>query len=238
MILCVYHGSSFKAVNETQTANITKAVTEYFSDQQVIECYYSTHVLAIMERRETPLLAFKQALIDNYDSHEQIYILLTNMMNGSEYQAILKTIAEVDSDHKVKVTKYLLDKSNVYDIAEAVVDPDNPTLYIGHGSLNNNRDYQMLNDILVEDNNYVSTLHSDLKTATANFYSKNIIVKPLMITSAYHAKRDIEVTLKEQLIELGYNPIIDLQPLALNSKLVSSLVNNLIELIDEQDDLN
>lgn len=233
MILCVYHGSSFKEVNETQTANITKAVRTSFPHQEVVECYYSSHVLAIMERRETPLLGLKQALSDNYDSQEQIYVLLTNMMNGTEYQNVLATIAELDVDNKVTTTKYLLDKSNVYNIAEAVVDKENPTLYIGHGSLNNNYDYQMLNDILIEDNNFVSTLHSDIKVATANFYNKNLIIKPLMITSAYHAKRDIEVTLKSQLIELGYNPIIDLEPLALNHRLVTSLINNLSELIEE-----
>lgn len=233
MILCVYHGSSFRTVNETQTANITKAVSEHFANQKVTACYYSSHVLEIMERRDTPLLGLKQALIDNYDSQEQIYVLLTHMMNGTEYQNALKVISEIDTQHKVKVTKYLLDKSNIYGLAEAIVDKHQSILYIGHGSLNNNSDYQMLNDILIEDNNYVSTLHSDIDDATANFFDKQIIVKPLMITSAYHAKRDIEVTLKEQLVELGYNPIIDLQPLAFNNKLIKLLINNLTELIED-----
>ncbi len=232
MILCVYHGSSFKTVNETQTANITTQVAAHFPDQAVVRCYYSNHVLEIMERRQTPLLSFKQALISNYQNEDQIYVLITNMMNGSEYQAIIETITDIDIDGKVKATKYLLDKSNLYNIAEAIVDVDNPTLFIGHGSVANNDDYKQLNDILAEDDNYVTTLHSEFKVvASEYFYAKKITVKPLMITSAYHAKRDIEVGLNEQLIELGYTPTIDLTPLCLNPKIVACLIENLETLI-------
>lgn len=230
MILCVYHGSSFKDVNESQTANITNAIKESFPTHDVIDCYYSTHVLEVMKRRNTPLYSFEEALKDNLEN-EQIYVLITNMMNGFEYQNILKTIEKYNSKNTIQHTKYLLDKSNLYSLAEAVVDRNNSTLFIGHGNDLNNSDYQFLNDILSEDNNFVTTLHSDIEKVCDNFYNRNIIVKPLMITSAYHANRDISVTVKSKLENLGYTPKINLDPLALNKQIINLLIHNLNELI-------
>lgn len=238
MILCVYHGSSFKEVNTSQTANITAKVKSHFKDMGVIECYYSTHVLRLMERRGTPLLSFEQALQDNYNQHSNIYVLITNMMNGAEYQNVLEQISKIDSEGKVKATNYLLAKEYIYDVAEAIKCSDEPTLFIGHGNTNNNSDYQRLNSILKVDDNIVTTLRNQLEPVlNEHFISKRLVVRPLMITSAYHAKRDIEAKLYEQLTALGYKPTLDLRPLSQNDKLIDVLINNLSKLIDEQENL-
>lgn len=227
MILCVYHGSTFKEVNETQTRKITDYIAASFAEQEVIECYYSSHVLEIMERRNSPLISFQEALTSNYENDE-IYILITNLMNGEEYQKIIETIKTIDIDNKVVSTPYLLDKSNVYNIAEAIVDKHNSTLFVGHGNDIDNSDYQRLNLLLNEDSNAVTTLKSDLDgVLAANFYNKNIILKPLMITNAYHAKRDIEVNLKNELIARDYKPVIELSPLCENEQVLGMFVENL-----------
>ncbi len=233
MIICLYHGSSFKEVNETQTAAITNSVIAAFPNQEVIAAYYSSHVQAIMERRGTPLLGIKQAIEDNYH-HDNIYILVTNMMNGEEYQNVLKTINQVDPEHKVKHTNYLLDKTNIYNIAEAVVDKDTPTLFIGHGNTIDNSDYQMLNQILEVDGNFVTTLKSDVEAVlNQHFYNKHLNIRPLMITSAYHAKKDIEVDINQICVDLGYKPTTLLSPLATNTKVQQMLIDNLQQLIEE-----
>ncbi len=232
MIICLYHGSSFKEVNETQTRVMTEYIKSAFPTENIIEAYYSKHVLETMMRRGTPLLSFEECLKSNYNN-EQIYVLITNMMAGEEYKRILDTIARVDVDNKVKSTKYLLDKSNIYNLAEAIVEKDRTTLHIGHGNTINNSDYQMLNDILTESNNYVTTLKSDIDSVISeNLYSKKVLIKPLMITSAYHAKHDIEVIIKNKCEKLGYNPILDLSPLATNQKILQMCVSNLSELMN------
>ncbi len=62
MILCVYHGSTFKDVNKLQTGVITEQIRAIFTDHRVEECYYSEHVQKIMERRNTPIKTFAKAL--------------------------------------------------------------------------------------------------------------------------------------------------------------------------------
>lgn len=234
MILCVYHGSTFRGVNETQTAYITKCISERFTEQQVIPCYYSSHVLAVMNRRMAPLLSFTDALNAGYRNSQSIYVLITNMIAGREYQQILKTIKAIDVERKVHVTEYLLAEKNVYNIAECLVNKQNPTLFVGHGMIKNNRDYERLNELLMEEGNIVTTLDADLKAVMdMHFISKRLIVRPLMLTSGYHVKLDIERTMKDQLIELGYKPIIDLRPLAQNDKIVELLINSLAQLIEE-----
>ncbi|WOO89716.1 sirohydrochlorin cobaltochelatase [Mollicutes bacterium LVI A0078] len=232
MIICLYHGSSFKEVNESQTKVMTDYIKSSFPDHSVTEAYYSKHVLETMVRRGTPLVSFEQCLASNYNN-EHIYVLITNMMDGEEYKRILDTIAKVDTDNKVKSTKYLLDKSNIYNLAEAIIEKDITTLHIGHGNTINNSDYQMLNDILSESNNYVTTLKSDIDSVISeNLYSKKVLIKPLMITSAYHAKHDIEVIIKNKCEQLGYTPTLDLTPLATNKKILQMCVSNLSELIN------
>lgn len=233
MIICLYHGSSFKEVNETQTKVMTDYIKSSFPNHNVTAAYYSKHVLETMARRGTPLLGFEQCLIDNYNN-KHIYVLVTNMMDGEEYNRILDTIVKVDVDNKVQTTKYLLDKSNIFNLAEAVIEKSITTLHIGHGNTINNSDYQMLNDILSESNNYVTTLKSDIDNVISeNLYSKKVLIKPLMITSAYHAKHDIEVIIKNKCEQLGYTPTLDLSPLATNKKILQMCVSNLSELIND-----
>lgn len=231
MIICLYHGSTFKDVNQNQTAKITAAVELAIPTQVVIEAYYSQHVLDVMERRNQQLLGFKQALIDNYDQ-DKLYVLITNVMDGAEYQNILATINEIDVDNKVVATSYLLDESNIYDLAPAIR-TEQPTLFIGHGNDIDNRDYERLNSILEQDDNYVTTLKSDLSAVlNTHFYNKHLTIKPLMITSAYHANQDINRLAKEVCIGLGYVPNIDLEPLAVNSLVQQLLIRNLQSLIE------
>ncbi len=233
MIICLYHGSSFKEVNESQTKAMTEYIKSSFQNHYVTEAYYSKHVLETMVRRGMPLVSFEQCLVDNYHN-EHIYVLITNMMDGEEYNRILDTIAKVDVDKKVKSTKYLLDKSNIYNLADAIVEKDITTLHIGHGNTINNSDYQMLNDILSESNNYVTTLKSDIDSVIReNLYSKKVLIKPLMITSAYHAKHDIEVIIKNKCEQLGYTPTLDLSPLASNQNILQMCVSNLSKLIND-----
>ncbi|WOO87890.1 sirohydrochlorin cobaltochelatase [Mollicutes bacterium LVI A0039] len=233
MIICVYHGSSFKEVNESQTAKITAHITAQFPEQEVIECYYSSHVLKTMERRQTPLLSFKQALTSNYHNSE-IYVLITNLMNGEEFQNILKTVDSIDVEQKVKHTNFLLSPDNISSLASAVVDKSQPTLFIGHGNDIDNSDYKLLNDILKVDHNYVTTLKANIaEILENNFPDKNVCLKPLMITSAYHAKRDIELNIKQLCEELGYTPNLDLTPLALNVNAHKMFENNLKNLMEK-----
>lgn len=234
MILCVYHGSTYKGVNELQTALITRRVSEHFTNQQVIPCYYSKPVLDTMKRREIPLVSFTDVLTAEYASQRQIYVLITNMINGYEYQKILSTIAEIDFEHKVYITEYLLSEQNVYNFADCIVNKNNPTLFVGHGTTTSNRDYARLNELLKDNGNVVSTLDSELKPVMdQHFISKRLIVRPLMFTSGYHVKNDIEQTVVIKLKQLGYKPIVDLRPLCHNSRVIDFLIANLAELIEE-----
>ncbi len=229
MILCVYHGSTFKDVNELQTGVITEQIRATFTDHRVEECYYSEHVQKIMERRNTPIKTFAQALEENY-REEEIYVLLTNMMNGIEYQKILQIIKLIDVQKKVKHTKNLLDSSIIDELAMAIVNRETPTLFIGHGNDIDNQDYQLLNSKLVKDNNIVTTLKNE---QIIELVGENTLIKPLMITSAFHAKKDIEVTLYNQCLEQGIKPQLDLSPLALNPNIHQLLINQLLKLIQD-----
>lgn len=235
MILCVYHGSSFKGVNEEQTKLITESIANAFPNHNVSECYYSSHVLKTMKRRNTPLLSFEEALKFAYSKEEKIYVLITNLMNGVEYQKIVDGVKAIDIASKVKLTPYLLEKSNVHQLAEAIVNKDKPTIFMGHGNNCDNNDYKRLNDILSEDSNLVMTMHCDINEALKDFYNKNIVVKPLMITSAYHAKCDIGVDLKAKLEALGYKPEVELSPLALNQNIHTMMISNLKTLIEDKE---
>ncbi len=233
MIICLYHGSSFKDVNETQTRMITNFIETKFPNHKIIESYYSNHVLSVMERRNTPLLSFYKAIEDNYQTEDNIYVLATNMMNGSEYQKIIDFISCVDSEGKIKITKPLLDSTNI-DALEVILGRERAnTLFVGHGMVNNNREYEQLNANLNNKSIYVTTLKSDTKSIIANGdQNKLLTIKPLMITCAYHAKKDIEISFDKQCQSLGYQTHVELQPLALNydiHKLLYKCLNELIK---------
>lgn len=234
MILCLYHGSTYKGVNEQQTSTITTHVADQFADRVVVPCYYSQQVLVAMERRNQRLLSLSEALAAEYDQHRLIYVLITNMIDGYEYQQILKTIDAIDVEHKVFLTDYLLSAKNVYNLADCIINKSNPTLFIGHRHPDRNTDYERLNELLIDDGNVVTTLGSDLAPVMNKYFiSKRLIVRPLMLTSGYHLKVDIEQNIIGELKQLGYKPIIDLRPLCHNSRIIELLINNLRELIAE-----
>lgn len=231
MIICLYHGSSFKNVNTEQTGALSTYIAQEFANEKVVEAYYSSHVLQIMKRRGTPLLSLEEAILENYDQ-EQITILITNMMNGVEYQNILKTVMHLDVDHKVKMTNYLLNSDNLVNIAQAITESERQVLFIGHGNDNCNRDYQSLNELTKLKHNYVATLKSDL-AQIMNLIDQNqpVVIKPLMLTSAYHAKRDIEQVLMPQLIAEDYTVEVDLTPLVENEKVRKLFIEQLHEIM-------
>ncbi len=229
MIICVYHGSTFKDVNKLQTGVITKQIKLAFPEQKVVECYYSEHVQKIMKRRETPILSFKEALEKNYHE-EEIYILNTNLMNGTEYHKNLQIINLIDVNQKVKYTKNLLNQEIITELAAAIANKSQKTLFIGHGNDINNSEYHKLNEELKKHGNIVTTL-KEANENILNLIDDDTLIKPLMITSAFHAKKDIEVTLYNQCIEQGKNPQLDLSPLALNPNIHQLLINQLCKLI-------
>lgn len=231
MIICVYHGSSFKQVNETQTRLITEYVKSAFSANKVVEAYYSSHVLKVMERRKTPLYSFQQAITDNYQSEERIYLLITNMMNGEEYQNILKFIKEVDVDNKVVCTNYILSEEYKDQVAE-VLTADRNVLYIGHGNHIDNSDYKALNERLIVSECYVTTLKEvDKKLFKQGIMDNVTFVKPLMLTCAYHAKDDINNKFRKLANDNGFYPNFELDGLAANKDFRNLLVNNLKKII-------
>lgn len=232
MIICVYHGSSFKQVNETQTRLITDDVKSAFPANKVIEGYYSSHVLKVMERRKTPLYSLKQAISDNYQSEEKIYVLITNMMNGEEYQNILKFIHDIDIDNKIICTKYVLSNDNIDDVANVLM-AEKGTLYIGHGNHIDNSDYKALNERLLVNKCYVTTLKEiDEKLFKQGIMDNVEVVRPLMLTCAYHAKDDIDNKFRKLANDNGYYPEFELDGLAANKDFRDLLINNLKKIIN------
>ncbi len=233
MIICLYHGSSMKKVNEEQTSQITSAISNKFSDKEVVACYYSKHVLAAMERRQTPIANYRQVLSDNYDKHEQIIILITNMMNGKEYESICKHVKTIDVCNKIKMTKPILSAENIHHFAQCL-NNDYNTIFVGHGNHFDNKQYDQLDKLLVKNNNYVITLKDDFNQFIGQRVAPcNVTVKPLMITSAYHAKIDIEQKLVSQLEAAGFIVDADLAPLASNKQFHQLCINNLNRIIGE-----
>ncbi len=238
MIICLYHGSSFKNVNEEQTKPVTKVIKDYFSNEEVIEAYYSDHVCEKLWRREQINMHFKKILNKVYDKNNEIKILITNMIDGEEYQQILNDIKAIDYANKIKFTKPLLDKTTIYDIVEILVDKSRPIVHVGHGSNQSEDDYQFLNEILEEDGNYAITLKTDFKKfLNNNIMDKQFIIRTLMFTSGYHVKLDIEKKLVEIAKTAGYNPQVISDGLCKESKIIEILINNLLNLSKEKKEL-
>ncbi len=238
MIICLYHGSSFKNVNAEQTKPITKLIKERFTQEEVIEAYYSEHVCEKLWRREQIDMNFKTILNAVYEENSEIKILATNMIDGEEYQQIINDIKEIDYDNKIKITKPLLDKTTIYDVAEVLVDDSKPIVHVGHGSNQSEKDYQFLNEILEEDGNYAITLKTDFQMfLNDKIMDKQFVIRPLMFTSGYHVKLDIEKRLVEIAKASGYNPQVMSDGLCKQSEIVEILISNLFNLTKENDEL-
>ncbi len=238
MIICLYHGSSFKNVNAEQTKPITKLIKERFSQEEVIEAYYSEHVCKKLWRREQIDMNFKAILNAVYEENSEIKILATNMIDGEEYQQILSDIKTIDYANKIKITKPLLDKSTIYDVAEILVDNNKPVVHVGHGSNHSENDYQFLNEILEEDGNYAITLRADFQEfLNQKIMDKHFILRPLMFTSGYHVKLDIEKRLVEIAKNAGYYPHVINEGLCKENEIIEILINNIFNLTKENDKL-
>ncbi len=238
MIICLYHGSSFKNVNIEQTKPVTKVVQDYFNKEDVIEAYYSEHVCEKLWRRDQINMHYKTILNKVYEENIEIKILITNMIDGEEYQQILKNIKEIDYANKIKLTKPLLDKTTIYDIVDILIDKSKPIVHVGHGSNESENDYQFLNEILEEDGNYAITLKTDFKEfLNKKIMDKQFVIRPLMFTSGYHVKLDIEKNLFEIAKQSGYNPQVITDGLCKEKKVIEILINNLLNLNKEKKEL-
>lgn len=230
MIICVYHGSSMKGVNETQTRPITERVKKDFKGHNVVEAYYSSHVLTVMERRNTPLLSYVEAILNCEE--EEIIVFLSNLIEGEEYRNICKTIDNLNADKEIRITKPLINRSTVSDVASAIR-TDNPSIYVGHGSRVNNADYRLLMECFEDTNQYVISLKDDFgKYLDDNVIENNITLKPLMLTCGYHAKVDIEKKMMEIANSKNYNVASDLTPLSANEKIIDIYMDNIKDVLN------
>lgn len=229
MIICLYHGSSINSVNLEQTSNITNYIDQ-FTDDIVISAYYSKKAVQNLKANHNILIDYYLDVIkDNYHQ-DQIFILITNIMNGIEYKKILQNIKEIDIDSKVKLTKNLMHPQYINKFVNCLENTNEYTVYIGHGNRKDHDCYNQLNNLLNAKNIKVITLYDDVNNVINNLEHKCITLKPLMITKAYHVTNDIENSMLDLLKDTNVQIIMDNKPLCFNQKLLLLLKQNILEI--------
>lgn len=233
MIICLYHGSSFKGINDEQTGNLTKFLSQNINCE-ITEAYYSKVVCDKLQRRSGIDMYFESIIKTTYHTREKIFILVSNLIDGEEYRHVLKTVKNLDVANKIKLSKPLITSDSVASVAKTI-SSDIPTLYVAHGSNINQNEYQLLGEKLKLNNCFLFTLKDDLPTfLRENKLPHSFNLMPFMITYGYHGKIDIEQVIYNQLLELGYNPQLVSQALWENSGIRNLMLNNLKNLISNQ----
>ncbi len=230
-ILVISFGTSYKETREKTIDAVEKDVAERYPDWEVRRAFTSRKIIKKLKERDKLHIDYideaLERLID--DGFTDVVVLLTHVMNGIEYDDVVRIVSEYcEVFEHIYVTKPLLTTEEDYDKVIKALDETyfrrvfekssgkTAIVLMGHGSEHYaNATYsqmQMKLYALGYEHVYVTTVEGfptfddTMKTMSDHKYSKVVLI-PFMMVAGDHATNDMagdeEDSLKSKFVSAG-----------------------------------
>lgn len=252
-IVVASFGCSIKDAREKYIETIENAVKDTYRDIDCFRVFTSEIIRKKMKREENlDIHNIKSCLrMLKEDNYTHVYISVTHVIPGIEYEKILRALNEYKNDfEEIKVARTFLDEQMGTDEINVIrsyvktdLDEDEVVIMVGHGSNHKSHKYyeqfEMLlrNNILniylinIEGSPFIDDIMDELKIK--NY--KKIYLYPLLIVSGDHALNDIgsdeDNSIKTKLSGNGFDVEMFFTGLGENKKAINLFIDRLNEII-------
>lgn len=252
-IVVASFGCSIKDSREKYIETIENAVKDTY---KAIDCFrvFTSEIIRRKVKREENLDIhnMKSCLQKlNEDGYTHVYISVTHIIPGFEYEKILRAVNENKNNfEEIKVARTFLDEqmgNNEIDVIKSYIKTDlqnnEAVILVGHGSGHNSHKYyeeveKLLRNyvknsyiVSIEGNPFIHEIMDELKEKK---YVK-IYLYPLLIVSGDHALNDIgsdgEESIKSKISSNGFDVEMFYTGLGENKNAVNLFVDRLKEII-------
>lgn len=211
-ILVVSFGTSYNDNRDATIGAIEKQITEKFPEYDVRRAFTSQIIIDKLKKRDNLEIDNVTEALDRAvaDGIKELVLQPTHLMNGYEYNDILKELTPyVDKFDKVIVSDPLLaDDADFEAVAEAITertssydDGKTAVCFMGHGTeADSNAVYPKMQEVLSAggyENYYIGTVEAEptLEDLIAALKEKGgyekVVLEPLMVVAGDHANNDM-----------------------------------------------
>lgn len=214
-VLAVSFGTSYNDSRDITIGAVEEALAEAFPDYEVRRAFTSQIIIDKLKERDSLEIDNVTEALDRAaaDGIEELYVQPTHLMDGYEYNDVLKELTPyVDQFRKIIVGAPLLTEESDFEavakaITEATAEYDDgktAICFMGHGTEAESNDvYPKLQETLTNggyENYYIGTVEAaptlDDVAAALNekgSYEK-VVLQPLMVVAGDHANNDMAGT--------------------------------------------
>lgn len=214
-VLAISFGTSYNDSRDITIGAVEKALAEAFPDYEVRRAFTSQIIIDKLKERDSLEIDNVTEALDRAvaDGIEELYVQPTHLMDGYEYNDVLKELTPyVDQFQKIIVGAPLLTEESDFEavakaITEATAEYDDgktAICFMGHGTEAESNDvYQKLQEILATggyENYYIGTVEAapTLDDVIASMKEKGsyekVVLQPLMVVAGDHANNDMAGT--------------------------------------------
>ena len=214
-VLAVSFGTSYNDSRDITIGAVEEALAEAFPDYEVRRAFTSQIIIDKLKERDSLEIDNVTEALDRAaaDGIEELYVQPTHLMDGYEYNDVLKELTPyVDQFRKIIVGAPLLTEESDFEavakaITEATAEYDDgktAICFMGHGTEAESNDvYQKLQETLTNggyENYYIGTVEAapTLEDVVASMKEKGgyekVVLQPLMVVAGDHANNDMAGT--------------------------------------------
>lgn len=210
-ILVVSFGTSFNDSRHITIGAIESAIREKFPDYDVRRAFTSQIIIDKLKERDGVVIDNVEEALDRLvaDKVQEIVVQPTHLMNGYEYDDLVKAVESYkDKFKKVALGEPLLSSDDDYykviaaleSVSERYDDGKTALVFMGHGTeAESNKVYSTLQDKLTAEgkkNYFIGTVEAtptieDVLKGVKAAGLKKAVLRPLMVVAGDHANNDM-----------------------------------------------
>ena len=210
-ILVVTFGTSFNDSRHITIGAIESAIREKFPDYDVRRAFTSQIIIDKLKERDGVVIDNVEEALDRLvaDKVQEIVVQPTHLMNGYEYDDLVKAVESYkDKFKKVALGEPLLSSDDDYykviaaleSVSERYDDGKTALVFMGHGTeAESNKVYSTLQDKLTAEgkkNYFIGTVEAtptieDVLKGLKAAGLKKAVLRPLMVVAGDHANNDM-----------------------------------------------
>lgn len=250
-IVVASFGCSIRDVREKYIETIENEVKNQF---EAIDCFrvFTSEIIRRKMKREEDIETdnMKTCLEKLKDSYTHVYVVVTHIIPGVEYDKIIRACNEYrDFFEEIRISRPFLDDSMGNEEAEVIksyvkteLEEGEGVVLIGHGTYHGaHKYYEQFEGLLkkeipalymanIEGNPYIADIMDDMRAEGI----KKINLYPFLIVAGDHALNDIgsdeEESVKSQLIKGGFEVVSHTTGLGAYEKTIGLFINRLKEI--------
>lgn len=230
VILIAHFGTTHEDTREKTLDLFNKEIEKMFPDFEIRECYTSRIINKKLQSKnifkDNPIEAIEKIIKDNFT---HLLVISSNIIDGIEYEALLKNIESFKSNFKeLRITPPLLSSPEIYIEVVKILNKtfgdfskDKALLMVGHGTLDSSNSAYLGVDYICKYlgyNYYVGTIEGfpnldEIISILKKENIKEVTLTPFMFVAGEHAKNDISIDWKDELEKNNFIVNINLTPL-------------------------